>query len=364
MGINAEEFLKEEDLSEKVLSEIGKNGLPVAVWGFGGMITFIVDNMNRYEQQIDYIVDNNSKIWGDTFEGIPIISFEMLRERCTDCNILIGVVTRKFVDEIRNQIIRDGQFTKIYFFEMFYPFGKYARNVLATDFDRIQEAYRFLEDEKSREVYKTKLQYLISKKIGILEEVCDAESDQYMDRGLIELANMDGLFIDGGAYHGENTDEIFKRFPGTKLKSVCIDADKNNIAFLQKKYAGNTRIRVVYGALEKKNGVIYFENSGARGGKVSGEHDGEAVPAIGIDDEYGNQKVSFIKLDIEGSEKNCLLGAEAVIRRDRPVLAICIYHNLEDHWEIPLMIKRMCPDYKLYIRHYHYMGIETVVYAI
>jgi len=82
-----------------------------------------------------------------------------------------------------------------------------------------------------------------------------------------------------------------------------------------------------------------------------------------IDHVHAQEKVTLIKMDIEGSEKQALTGAENIIRRDRPKLAICIYHNPEDLFEIPFLIKKMVPEYKLYIRHHSDTYAETVVYA-
>ena len=92
----------------------------------------------------------------------------------------------------------------------------------------------------------------------------------------------------------------------------------------------------------------------------------EAVNKIkvdSIDNVCAGDKVTFIKMDIEGSEREALRGATTVIKRDKPRLAICIYHSPEDLYEIPFWIKFIVPEYKIYIRHHSDTGSETVVYA-
>jgi len=75
-------------------------------------------------------------------------------------------------------------------------------------------------------------------------------------------------------------------------------------------------------------------------------------------------KVDFIKMDIEGAELNALKGAKSTILRDKPDLAICIYHSPTDLWEIPLWIKNNFPDYHIYIDHTDGMFVYgTVCFA-
>ena len=77
-----------------------------------------------------------------------------------------------------------------------------------------------------------------------------------------------------------------------------------------------------------------------------------------------NNRVTFIKMDIEGSELEALKGAQQTIQRDRPKLAICIYHKPEDMTDIPLYIKSLVPEYRLYVRHHSNRCSETVLYAV
>lgn len=69
-------------------------------------------------------------------------------------------------------------------------------------------------------------------------------------------------------------------------------------------------------------------------------------------------------MDIEGAELAALQGGAETIKRYKPKLAISIYHKPEDIIEIPIYIKSLVPEYKLYIRHYTNMYAETILYAI
>ena len=78
---------------------------------------------------------------------------------------------------------------------------------------------------------------------------------------------------------------------------------------------------------------------------------------------YG-EKVTMIKMDIEGYELKALMGAKQIIKEQKPKLAICAYHTFSHLWEIPLLIKSLNPDYKIYLRHHTNLDCETVCYAI
>lgn len=82
-----------------------------------------------------------------------------------------------------------------------------------------------------------------------------------------------------------------------------------------------------------------------------------------LDNLFIDTPITFIKMDIEGAEKESILGAKEIIKKYKPKLAICVYHKLEDIYMIPKMIKELVPEYKLYLRH-HSLGMwETVCYA-
>ena len=93
----------------------------------------------------------------------------------------------------------------------------------------------------------------------------------------------------------------------------------------------------------------------------------QTIPAVSIDDEkirLNLPKIDFIKLDVEGSEQEVLKGAYKTIEKDRPQLAISIYHTIADFIEIPLYLKNTLENYTFHLGHYSYDLLETVIYAI
>lgn len=75
-------------------------------------------------------------------------------------------------------------------------------------------------------------------------------------------------------------------------------------------------------------------------------------------------KVSLIKMDIEGAEIDALKGARNLIKNNNPKLAICVYHRLEDLWNVPLSIMSISSDYTYYLRHHSPVIWDSVCYAV
>ena len=73
------------------------------------------------------------------------------------------------------------------------------------------------------------------------------------------------------------------------------------------------------------------------------------VEIVRLDDDI-QEKVTMIKMDIEGSEQKALAGCIRHIQEESPKLLICVYHNNEDIYRIPQMIMEMNPRYRLYLR--------------
>lgn len=75
------------------------------------------------------------------------------------------------------------------------------------------------------------------------------------------------------------------------------------------------------------------------------------------------EKVRYIKMDIEGAEYAALMGAKRTIIREKPGLAISIYHNACDYYRLAKLILEFVPEYKLAVRHHKDRHVDTVLYA-
>ncbi len=178
---------------------------------------------------------------------------------------------------------------------------------------------------------------------------------------------MGDVFLDCGAFDGDTIRSLVQR-TSIFRRIEAIEADSRSFARLAKyvstlKPELHNKIRLHHCAIGSHRGAVRFENTGKVDSKVSdlGEIVVDMVP---IDVMFASKSVSMIKMDIEGGEYDALLGAARVIARDRPILAICVYHSQEDLWRLPLLMRSICPDYRMYLKSYRGDGIQTVAYAV
>jgi len=64
-------------------------------------------------------------------------------------------------------------------------------------------------------------------------------------------------------------------------------------------------------------------------------------------EENGLSNVDFIKADIEGSERDLLRGAQSVLKKFKPKLAICTYHHKDDPQVLENIIRSTNSSYKI-----------------
>lgn len=201
-----------------------------------------------------------------------------------------------------------------------------------------------------------------------MENIIDAGSVMYeLTEGLIyfdigiplELKN--GVFIDGGCFDGSDSKRYIDQFHGNV---VCFEPDGKNVARIMKKLKGyEPNYTIIHKALWSGEKTLSFSASDYSS-HVSETPSGNMVAASSIDIETVNKTVAMIKMDIEGAELEALQGAENIIKRDHPILAISVYHKPEDILAIPEYILSVFEGYKLYLRHYSFSWYDTVLYAI
>ncbi len=156
------------------------------------------------------------------------------------------------------------------------------------------------------------------------------------------------VFVDCGAFTGDSAFVLNKLKPAEIL---AIEPDENNLKLLKDGIFLNRmeKITPLGCGVGEKDGSVKFVPEGICG-KVS--EDGQQEIKIVTIDSLGkksSKKIGLIKMDIEGYEMKALIGAQTVIKNDKPVLIIALYHSGDDFFEIPKYVKSLNQAYQIKI---------------
>lgn len=178
--------------------------------------------------------------------------------------------------------------------------------------------------------------------------------------------------IDGGAYWGDSalvlseyaprTIHAFEPQPQTfaKLEKTVDDNGLTDIVIPVPFGLGDEpEIKTLYTG-EMKSGANFMHINPVLTNHAVITND-VAVTSIDNYAQEHNLRVGLIKLDIEGNELEAIRGAEQIIRRDRPLLVVSIYHRPQDFFEIKPLLERMDLGYQFIIRKLSYHDLVSEV---
>jgi FkbM family methyltransferase len=175
------------------------------------------------------------------------------------------------------------------------------------------------------------------------------------------------IFIDGGAFIGDFIDEIYQKMPFDIVKEFQVysfEPDVDNFKIMYEKWKNNEHVITLNKGISSENGVLCFDTDLAENARHISDKGDLKIEVDSIDNVLGDKKATFIKMDIEGSELDGLKGAKNQIMKNKPRLAICLYHKQNDIFEIPLYIHELRIDYKFFVRPHSSMPTELVLYCI
>jgi FkbM family methyltransferase len=195
---------------------------------------------------------------------------------------------------------------------------------------------------------------------------------QYLDYIHIEPGN---VILNCGVHGGPEVPSFLAAL-GTEGHLVNIDplGDDYLSEFTKKAIAAFPgRVSECRAALHDAVGTVMLpvEPGGMAAGNLIGQtlRDAKTLPfpAITVDQLAASlhlDRIDLIKMDIEGAEPRALSGAIDTIRRHRPNLAISIYHTPDQFLDIPLFLMNNLDNYAYYVRSYHWISNEVILYAV
>lgn len=172
------------------------------------------------------------------------------------------------------------------------------------------------------------------------------------------------IFLDAGVFDGMSSVEFVKWCAGIYENIYQFEPNNRNEWKIRRTMAENGIIKynLVLKGLSDKFGRALFNGRSCSASSVSAFGTDE-IELTTIDETLNGAKVTFVKMDIEGKEREALVGAQETIKKYKPRLAISIYHKREDFFVIPKTILDIDSTYQLAIRHYTSSPYESILYA-
>lgn len=305
-------------------------------------------------------------------QGLPVLDWPALARKAPHAQLALGILNHRTpYDQLVALATQAGFAAPLMTWELYDQFGPALgwrfwlgeRSVLAAHLERLAQVVERLGDDESREI----LLRLCAFRLGLdleFSSFLSAEPQYFNALTLPPLQGKAITYIDCGAYNGDTYAELVQQPGITCGQAFLLEPDPDNYAALVRRVAGQHPQAVCLPLAAAEQYSILSFAAGQGEGSAIGSGGNIHVAAAALDQIVPQAQVDFIKLDVEGAEALVLRGARHMIERCRPVLAVSLYHNPADIWELPELLFSLCQNYKFYIRQHCYNSFDSVLYAI
>lgn len=323
------------------------SGKKVLLYGMGNGAEKAFDLLNKKGIEVCGVFASDGFVRGHSFLGYPVLSISQAEELYGDFIAVLSFALEGRKADILERVTANHR--------LYTPYmavcgaGVTDKETILQNREDILKVYSLLADETSRRLYKNAMAYCITGDIAYLKQL---EGDDVPPEGYY---NGNGTYVDVGAYTGDTAEEYLAYSPECS-RLVCFEPDIRSYNKLLKRDLPRTD--AFNGAAGKEEGEILFSGGGGRSSSTGKGN--VTVKVMSIDGTVGEERVTCIKIDAEGDERNVLTGARKTVYKNRPALNVSLYHRTGDLWEIPLLIHGTDPNYKLYIRKKEYVPMWDI----
>ncbi len=211
--------------------------------------------------------------------------------------------------------------------------------------------YDSLKDYKSKTVLLSILNNYYNFDLNGLNLVADKIYKHYFDLDLLPFCKNE-VFVDVGAYTGDTVLDYIASYGMSYNKIYCYEITESMVLYMKNNFSNLPNVEIRNLAVAERVGKLYLDaNSTSASANRVKEAGVDAVNAVSLDEDI-KEKISMIKMDIEGGEISAIKGAKEHIKNDLPKLFISVYHSNDDIITIPKLIRSYTDKYDFYLRYY------------
>ena len=323
---------------------------PIVMYGMGNGADKILAVFDKYSIKVADFFASDGFVRGQTFHGKTVLSFSAIKEKYPDFIVIISFGT-SLKDVLSNiYMISDS-------YETYAPDVPVSGETLFTldfykeNFDKFKTAFEMLADDESKRIYANIVKFKITGNISYLKK---ATNSYESENELLDFKRYK-TFIDCGAYNGdtakkfisdcENASAIYAIEPDRKnYKKLAAFADENPIVHALNFGAWHEKSSAEFAVGGNRNSAIGTQNF-----KKTETVELNTVDSLGVTD------ADYIKYDVEGAEKEALLGSVKTVSASSPDMLISLYHRSEDFFSLPILANELFSGYSMYLRRFEYV---------
>ncbi len=319
-------FLQEENNVWQTLKNCGQ---PVVLYGMGDGADKVLRAFERFGIQPAAVMASDAFVRGQQFHGFTVQKMSDLEQSLGAFTVALCFASR--LPDVMAHIKEVARHHRL-LVPPVAPFGD------------------VLFDDAFVRAYGAEIQAAEHGEIGLLDEITTDKDEAF--RSLLRLGDNE-VYVDLGAYNGDTIGEFLHYTGGSYRKIVALEPNAKNFAKLQASCGSLPRTELWQLGAWNKNTTLLFNNKAGRNSAVADR--GVETRVATVDSILCGTAATYVKADVEGADREALLGMEKTLRLFAPKLNLAAYHRFEDIFRLPLLIKKLNPDYQIYLRHHPYI---------
>lgn len=323
----------------------------IVMYGMGNGADKILDICERYGIEIADFFASDGFVRGHSFHGKTVLSYSAVKEKYGAENIVVLISFASSLPDVLALFDRVDDECEAYAPDVPVCGAElFNMEFFSSHKAEFEAAYSLLADDVSRDIFEKVVSYKLSGRISYLRQAVTERDETFALLGDIRAA------ADLGAYNGDTARELIERYPRIE-KIYALEPDRRNFRKLSEYAESITspRITPINAAAWCERTTLTFADSGSRNSGAFAKGKQIEVNAISLDEVLAGSSVDLIKYDVEGAEREAIVGSALTISSFRPRLSVSVYHRSEDIFALPLQIAALCPDYKFYLRRRPYV---------
>jgi FkbM family methyltransferase len=299
----------------------------------------------------------------ESFQGIPVVPIDLVPDNALVVSIVVlgkPLTAERKLSQYRFEHLDYFSFLKfsgVPLSPVLYQEG--MRQDIEANQQKYETVFASLGDEVSRNQMQNIVNFRLTNDLRHMRGFQAIEHLQYFE-DFLDFEDSGEVFLDVGGLDGFTSREFLRLNPGYEAVHI-FEPEPLNRLLAEENLLGYPNVHFHEMGLSDKKESLTF-NSGGAASVISDSGD-SSINVDRLDAVFGD-RVTFIKMDIEGWELPALRGASDTILKNHPRLAVAAYHGVDDLWRIPELILGIRDDYRVFLRHYTEGVCETILFFV